>query len=465
MSAEDLQKNPELAAFYDEGGKGYFSEMDALFSSQGKTVLTTEEKDRFRLLSSGVTDAWGLWQYDPSSLIQRQVALQNFGYENDYEDLVESLNLEAKRLKIELTKANQNIRKEKYVNDYRNGLIHFDSYLSYLGVPTDVTTNETLAIQGRLRELEINAEQKLGGLFNLLENHKSAVFDQTPLEDAVPGDTIQTKADLNPDLRTAAKVMSSAYTLSDGVLPKDANGNYSFDGDFTNLKGRLDQALNVVSAGSVDYDKYAGAITNQSGLISTLKNTIETAGQSYVLLKAQLASGVNPAAELTAATNAFNAANANIEGPTGLKKQYEDAQALATQKQNEYIAKETQVSNAYNSMLDAQDTFNEKAALYDYATLLEYSKHNVYQAENDNSPEAENDLPAGYIDTPRRWRKRDTKRPKKNTTPKPRKWNFSRKKWPLKSESVIWLPTSRTKGRKPRSGRCLRSNTILRNLY
>ncbi|UVD74527.1 hypothetical protein [Leptospira borgpetersenii] len=407
LSAEDLQKNPELAAFYGEGGKGYFSEMDALFSSQGKTVLTTEEKDRFRLLSSGVTDAWGLWQYDPSSLIQRQVALQNFGYENDYEDLVESLNLEAKRLKIELTKANQNIRKEKYVNDYRNGLIHFDSYLSYLGVPTDdiatdVTTNETLAIQGRLRELEINAEQKLGGLFNLLENHKSAVFDQTPLEDAVPGDTIQTKADLNPGLRTAAKVMSSAYTLSDGVLPKDANGNYSFDGDFTNLKGRLDQALNVVSAGSVDYDKYAGAITNQSGLISTLKNTIETAGQSYVLLKAQLASGVNPAAELTAATNAFNAANASIEGPTGLKKQYEDAQALVTQKQNEYIAKETQVSNAYNSMLDAQDTFNEKAALYDYATLLEYSKHNVYQAENDNSPEAENDLPAGYIDTPKK---------------------------------------------------------------
>lgn len=407
LSAQDLQKNPELAAFYGEGGKGYFSEMDTYFSSQGKTVLTIEEKDRFRLLSSGVTDAWGLWQYDPSSLVQRQAALQNFGYANDYEDLVESLNLEAKRLKVELTKADQNIRKEKYVNDYRNGLIHFDSYLSYLGVPTDniatdVTTNESLAIQGRLRELEINAEQKLGGLFNLLENHKSAVFDETPLEDALPGDAIQTKADLNPGLRTAAKVMSSAYTLSDNILQKDASGNYSFDGDFTNLKGRLDQALNVVSAGSVDYDKYAGAIANQGGLISTLKNTIETAGQSYVLLKAQLASGVNPAAELTAATNAFNAANASIEGPTGLKKQYEDAQALVTQKQNEYIAKETQVSNAYNTMLDAQDTFNEKAALYDYATLLEYSKHNVYQAENNNAPESENGIPAGYIDTPKK---------------------------------------------------------------
>ncbi|WP_162267433.1 hypothetical protein, partial [Leptospira alstonii] len=59
-------------------------------------------------------------------------------------------------------------------------------------------------------------------------------------------------------------------------------------------------------------------------------------------------------------------------------------------------------SNAYNTMLDAQDTFNEKAALYDYATLLEYSKHNVYQAENNNAPEANNDLPAGYIDTPKK---------------------------------------------------------------
>uniref|UniRef100_UPI00099112FE hypothetical protein n=1 Tax=Leptospira alexanderi TaxID=100053 RepID=UPI00099112FE len=407
LSAEDLQKKPELAAFYGEGGKGYFSEMDTYFTNQGKTVLTTEEKDRFRLLSSGVTDAWGLWQYDPSSLVQRQVVLQNFGYANEYEDLVESLNLETKRLKTELAKANRNIQKEKYVNDYRNGLIHFDSYLSYLGVPTDnvagdVLTNEALAIQGRLRELEINAEQKLGGLFNLLENHKSAVFDQTPLADALPGDAIQTKADLNPGLRTAAKVMSSAYTLSDDVLSKDANGNYSFDGDFTNLKGRLDQALNVVSAGSVDYDQYAGTITSQSGLIATLKNTIETAGQSYVLLKAQLASGVNPTAELNAATAAFNAANAKIEGATGLKKQYEDAQAAVTQKQNEYLAKETQVSNAYNSMLDAQDTFNEKAALYDYATLLEYSKHNVYQAENNNAPNAENNLPAGYIDTPKK---------------------------------------------------------------
>ncbi|WP_235595299.1 hypothetical protein [Leptospira weilii] len=407
LSAEDLQKNPELAAFYGEGGKGYFSEMDAFFTNQGKTVLTTEEKDRFKLLSSGVTDAWGLWQYDPSSLIQKQVALQNFGYANEYEDLVESLQTETKRLKTELAKANRNIQKEKYVNDYRNGLIHFDSYLSYLGVPTDnvasdVTTNEALAIQGRLRELEINAEQKLGGLFNLLENHKSAVFDQTPLADALPGDAIQTKADLNPGLRTAAKVMSSAYTLSDDVLSKDANGNYSFDGDFTNLKGRLDQALNVVSAGSVDYDQYAGTITSQSGLIATLKNTIETAGQSYVLLKAQLVSGVNPATELNAATTAFNAANAKIEGATGLKKQYEDAQALVTQKQNEYLAKETQVSNAYNTMLDAQDTFNEKAALYDYATLLEYSKHNVYQAENNNAPNAENNLPAGYIDTPKK---------------------------------------------------------------
>ncbi|UPY78805.1 hypothetical protein FH581_008080 [Leptospira weilii] len=407
LSAEDLQKNPELAAFYGEGGKGYFSEMDAFFTNQGKTVLTTEEKDRFKLLSSGVTDAWGLWQYDPSSLVQREVVLQNFGYANEYEDLVESLQTETKRLKTELAKANRNIQKEKYVNDYRNGLIHFDSYLSYLGVPTDnvatdVTTNEALAIQGRLRELEINAEQKLGGLFNLLENHKSAVFDQTPLADALPGDAIQTKADLNPGLRTAAKVMSSAYTLSDNVLTKDANGNYSFDGDFTNLKGRLDQALNVVSAGSVDYDQYAGTITSQSGLIATLKNTIETAGQSYVLLKAQLASGVNPAAELNAATTAFNAANAKIEGATGLKKQFEDAQALVTQKQNEYLAKETQVSNAYNTMLDAQDTFNEKAALYDYATLLEYSKHNVYQAENNNAPNAENNLPAGYIDTPKK---------------------------------------------------------------
>ncbi|QDK27835.1 hypothetical protein [Leptospira weilii] len=407
LSAEDLQKNPELAAFYGEGGKGYFSEMDAFFTNQGKTVLTTEEKDRFKLLSSGVTDAWGLWQYDPSSLVQRQVVLQNFGYANEYEDLVDSLQTETKRLKTELAKANRNIQKEKYVNDYRNGLIHFDSYLSYLGVPTDnvasdVTTNEALAIQGRLRELEINAEQKLGGLFNLLENHKSAVFDQTPLADALPGDAIQTKADLNPGLRTAAKVMSSAYTLSDDVLSKDANGNYSFDGDFTNLKGRLDQALNVVSAGSVDYDQYAGTITSQSGLIATLKNTIETAGQSYVLLKAQLASGVNPTAELNAATTAFNAANAKIEGATGLKKQFEDAQALVTQKQNEYLAKETQVSNAYNTMLDAQDTFNEKAALYDYATLLEYSKHNVYQAENNNAPNAENNLPAGYIDTPKK---------------------------------------------------------------
>ncbi|EQA79294.1 hypothetical protein LEP1GSC193_0422, partial [Leptospira alstonii serovar Pingchang str. 80-412] len=407
LSAQDLQKNPQLAALYGTGGKGYFSEMDAYFTNQGKTVLTTEEKDRFRLLSSGVTDSWGLWQYDPSSLIQRQVVLQNFGYANEYEDLVESLQTETKRLKVELAKANQNIRKEKYVNDYRNGLIHFDSYLSYLGVPTDnvagdVLTNENLAIQGRLRELEINAEQKLGGLFNLLENHKSAVFDQTPLADALPGDAIQTKADLNPGLRTAAKVMSSSYVLSDNVLQKDANGHYTFDGDFTNLKGRLDQALNVVSAGSVDYDQYAGAINSQSGLISTLKNTIETAGQSYVLLKAKLASGVNPAAELTAATAAFDAANAKIEGATGLKKQYEDAQALVTQKQNEYLAKETQVSNAYNTMLDAQDTFNEKAALYDYATLLEYSKHNVYQAENNNAPDAENDLPAGYIDTPKK---------------------------------------------------------------
>uniref|UniRef100_UPI000A8B8A6B hypothetical protein n=1 Tax=Leptospira alstonii TaxID=28452 RepID=UPI000A8B8A6B len=43
--------------------------MDAYFTNQGKTVLTTEEKDRFKLLSSGVTDAWGLWQYDPAHLL------------------------------------------------------------------------------------------------------------------------------------------------------------------------------------------------------------------------------------------------------------------------------------------------------------------------------------------------------------------------------------------------------------
>ncbi|WP_246057370.1 hypothetical protein [Leptospira gomenensis] len=408
VSAEDLAKNPDLANFYGSGGSGYFSQMDAFFASKGLAVLSDAEKDRFRLLSSGTADAWGLWQYDPSGLISREIFIQNFEYADEYKDLTSSLGDESIRLKKELADADRDIRKEKFVYDYRSGLIKFNSYQSFLGVPTDnvasdVLTNESLAIQGRLRELEMDAEQKLGGLFNLLENHRSLVFDGTPLEDALPSDPIQTKADLNPGLRTAAKVMSSSYSLSDGVLSRDASGNFAFESDFANLKARLDQALNVVSPGSVDYDKYADTINSQSGLIGTLKNTIKTAGQSYAVLKGMLLNGVNPQAELNAATVAFNAANALIEGPTGLKKQFEDAQAAVTLKQSEYLNKQQEVSDAYNLMLSAQDTFNQKAALFDYATLLEYSKHNIYQAENNNPASADGSgIPAGYIDTPKK---------------------------------------------------------------
>nr|WP_100764726.1 hypothetical protein [Leptospira ellisii]PJZ93984.1 hypothetical protein CH379_05010 [Leptospira ellisii] len=406
LSAEDLANNPELAKFYGTGGQGYFSQMDAYFAGKGLAVLSDAEKDRFRLLSSGTADAWGLWQYDPSGLISKDIFFQNFEYADEYKDLVGALGDESIRLKKELAQADREIRKEKYVYDYRSGLIKFNSYQSYLGVPTDnvasdVLTNESLAIQGRLRELEMDAEQKLGGLFNLLENHRSLVFDDTPLEDALPSDPIQTKADLNPGLRTAAKVMSSSYSLNDGVSARDASGNFSFEGDFVNLKARLDQALNVVSPGSVDFDKYADTINSQSGLMNTLKNTIKTAGQSYAVLKGMLANGVNPQAELNAATAAFNAANALIEGPTGLKKQFEDAQAAVTQKQSAYLNKQQEVSDAYNLMLSAQDAFNQKAALYDYATLLEYSKHNTFQADNNASAD-DSGIPAGYIDTPKK---------------------------------------------------------------
>ncbi|WP_246813521.1 hypothetical protein [Leptospira gomenensis] len=412
LKPEELAKNPELSKFYGDGGKGYFSEMDSYFTGLGQGVLTQADKDRFNLLSSGVADVWGLWQYDPSSLISSQIVLRNFSYADEYSDLVESLNEEGKRLQKELAKSDALVKKEKYVNDYRNGLIKFTSYQSYLGVPTDnvasdVTTNEGLAIQGKLRELEMDAEQKLGGLFNLLETHKSYVFDDTQLADALPDDAIQTVADLNPGLRTTAKFMSSSYTLGDSILPKDGDGNYNFDGDFTNLKARLDQALNVVSPGSVDYDKYSQEVSKQSGMIGTLKNSIEMAGQSYVLLSEKLKSGVDPRAELAAATIAFETANSKIEDPTtGLKKQYQDAEAAVAAKQNEYLNKEKQVSDAYKIMLSAQDTFNQKAALYDYATLLNYSKHDLFQASTNaaNTTEADS-IPPGYIDTPKKMAK------------------------------------------------------------
>ncbi|PNV73993.1 hypothetical protein, partial [Leptospira inadai] len=386
---------------------GYFSVMDSYFESKGLAALTDQEKTNFKLLLSGAADPFGLSLYSPLGILAQESYLRNVSYGEEYQSFLKDLKEESKRL----TKASVGLdaltRKEKFVNDFKRGILQIRSYESYLTIPYqgDPDVRDEARIEARLRELEKDAEGKLGGLFHLLETQKSFIFDQTKLADALPTDPIQTVADLNPGIRSLAKFVSSSYAVSDEVHSKNQDGKFAFEDRLVEIRSRMNQSVNVVSAGSVEYDRYAKEVGRQSGVLASLKSTITSAGDTYLVLRGLVQNGTDAVANLNAAYQGFLSANQALEGDgsgLGLKKEYENASNLVNSLQVAYQNQEKSVSDAYSLMLSKQADFDKKAALFDYFNLLEYSKHVVYSGDAFGGAGASDldSVPAGLIDTP-----------------------------------------------------------------
>ncbi|WP_244244909.1 hypothetical protein [Leptospira koniambonensis] len=330
--------------------------------------LSDSEKQGFVLYKAGLYSPFG--SLDPLSSIQSDFYLKNYQHETGFSDLISSLGAENLNLTLELTNAQASERKAKYAYDVVKGNVVIESYLSYVNIGSQGQTAPTLETQitNKERELEYQAEQRLGNLLSLIESYKSYSFDPD-------------KTEANPSIRQALKeIQDSGYEISDDVYEKNqTTGTYDFIAGINNLKGIIDNYVDNNLPGRVAINDPYAETSKATGAMSSYADNIMESGKKIGILTdiANKYSGLSG----DALKSALGSELGTIKTQYSLNQQtFEDAEAAFTTQQNivkgiqsQYAAKQVEVSAAYTTMETASAKLSEKSAVYDFATLKEYS--------------------------------------------------------------------------------------------
>lgn len=331
--------------------------------------LSDAEKEGFFLNQSGAYNPFG--DLNPASEIQTNQLLRDFQFKTGFKELADTFDTDGLRLAKAKAQAQRDENTVKFSYDLVKGNIIVESYLSYLniGPKGQLEPSQDTQITNRLRELEFQAEHRLGGFMNLVEGYKSFAFDPD-------------KEDQNPSIRRALEDFStSGYSVRDAAYAKDGSGNYTFMAGINNLKGIIDNYVdNNLPGRSANEDPYsesgsakgsmsgsASAIIDAGksiGIITNINNTLQ--GLTGDNLTNKLAEQLKTVKDnFLAAENAFEDAQTQLNQQ---KLNVDNAQAS-------YTAKQTQVTTAYGAFNAAQANLSNLSAVYDYAVLANYTQH------------------------------------------------------------------------------------------
>ncbi|EIE01489.1 hypothetical protein LEP1GSC185_3983 [Leptospira licerasiae serovar Varillal str. VAR 010] len=330
--------------------------------------VSDSEKQGFLLYKAGIYTPFGY--LDPLSNIQTDFYLKNYQHESGFSDLVSSLGKENLNLTLEITNAQASERKAKYAYDVVKGNVVIESYLSYINIGSQGQTAPTLETQitNKERELEYQAEQRLGNLLSLIESYKSYSFDPD-------------KTEANPSIRQALKeIQDSGYEISDDVYEKDqTTGTYNFIPGINNLKGIIDNYVDNNLPGRVAINDPYAETSKATGAMYSYADNIMDSGKKIGILT-DIANKYNGLSG-DALKSALGSELGIVKTQYDLNQQaFEDAEAAFTAQQTvvkgiqtQYAAKQAEVTAAYNTMETASAALSEKSAVYDFATLQEYS--------------------------------------------------------------------------------------------
>lgn len=331
--------------------------------------LSDAEKEGFFLNQSGAYNPFG--NLNPASEIQTNQLLRDFQFKTGFKELADTFDTDGLRLAKAKAQAQRDENTVKYSYDLVKGNIIVESYLSYLniGPKGQLEPSQDTQITNRLRELEFQAEHRLGGFMNLVEGYKSFAFDPD-------------KEDQNPSIRRALEDFStSGYTVRDEVYTKDGSGNYTFMAGINNLKGIIDNYVdNNLPGRSANEDPYSES-GSAKGSMSGSASAIIDAGKSIGII-----TNINNTLQGLTGDNLTNKLAEQLktvkDNFLAAENTFEDAQTQLNQQklnvdnaQASYTAKQTQVTAAYGAFNAAQASLSNLSAVYDYAVLANYTQH------------------------------------------------------------------------------------------
>ncbi|MBM9547317.1 hypothetical protein JWG40_09840, partial [Leptospira sp. 201903074] len=188
--------------------------------------VTEEEKQSILLSQAGLYDPTHANGIDPFFTIQQGVFLNSYSYKTGFSELALSLKEESVKIAVANIGYKEEEDKKKLAWDISNKVVKVESYLSYTQITQagQATPTENVQVTNRLRELEFQAEHRLGNFLSIVEEYNSYSYDTT-------------KEDQNPSLKVLLKeIKNSGYSVRDAVYSKNANLEYEFLGGFDNAR-------------------------------------------------------------------------------------------------------------------------------------------------------------------------------------------------------------------------------------
>ncbi|TGN18030.1 hypothetical protein EHS15_15675, partial [Leptospira idonii] len=333
--------------------------------------VTDQEKEAILLSRVGLYNPTRPGGTDPYFQIQAGTYLRSFTYQTGFASFADALGEETSKLAVAGLRAVAEEKEKKFAWDVSNKVIKIESYLSYTKIAPagQAAPSEDTQVTNRLRELEYQAEHRLGNFLSIIEEYNSYSYDPS-------------KEAQNPSLRVLLGEMRNAgYTVRDEVYSKNASLEYEFLGGFDNAKAVTDNYVknNLPGRFALEdpYEKTSQAKGSMSssassillageeiGVIYNIKNTYGN-GSYHTALQAYKDQYNTRLTEFDAAHAAFQAEQTNIAGI-----------------QAEYSAKQEQVSIAYDLLQQASKEMSLLSSVYDFVTIKDYSNHQSLSGES-----------------------------------------------------------------------------------
>ncbi|PJZ67998.1 hypothetical protein CH360_18510, partial [Leptospira perolatii] len=208
-----------LSGYVGETEEEYFTYLGTKLSGG----ITDSEKEGLILAKAGLYDPFS--SMNPFRTSSADQFLKSFAYKTGFTDFVTKLGTEDVSFTKQAIEANRTEQNQKFAYDIVKKNVIVESYLSYIniGPKGQLEPSDDQKITDRLRELEYQAEQRLGNFLGLVEGYKSVAFDPS-------------KEEANPSIRRALRdFKDTGYEIKDTVYSKNASGDYSFKGGLDNL--------------------------------------------------------------------------------------------------------------------------------------------------------------------------------------------------------------------------------------
>lgn len=332
--------------------------------------LSSEETSSLVLFREGLYNPSLPSGIDPNSQVLSSLHERSYTFSTGFSEFANDLGEESEKIQLEIYRKGIDEKNKKYAWNVSRNSIKIESYLSYTSISPDGQTTPSIETQtnNRLRELEFQAEHRLGNFLALLEEYNSFAFD--PLKESG-----------NPSLQAIIDELSdNGYEVRDEEYSKNASLEYEFAGTFDNIKAIADNYLknNLPGRFAID-DPYARVNSYKSGMSSSA-DSIKTAGEEIsVIYNVKNTYGSNYHQHLQAFRANYDYL-LSIFNTT--ESGFSTQQSIVNTIQTEYANKQEEINTAYQSFLQTSNELSLASAVYDYGVLERYSEHNSLNNES-----------------------------------------------------------------------------------